>query len=876
MNASRYLPRPESLLKRIVVIIGFCIFYIISFRPVFNFSGGVTASLVTIPVVASGWYFGPIPGLIAGLIATALNAFLFFSADGMTGLSLFMTGWPGHLLVIAAGYSMGLLAEEVLQRTQIGSELKSRERFISLISIAVKSVLDPREDEKKYYYLANHLANLFVADHAYILNWDASQNKMSLLTSTKPLEQIITNIVLAPETVYPGAHLLTGRQALVVDRKQNSPYVVDLSVISGLSTSENSEFVIPLIAGEYKFGAVVCGFSSEHFFSREDLLYAQLVASQISLALWTSEQDTKIKQQLAEANSLRLITNALSEMEQIGLETVLKYIVDSARDLIPSAEQVTLHMIDNEKQILVPRAISGQRNPFAHQLNIRIGQGVAGRVVETRQTLNVPMIKEDPLFFLPQQQSVAYQSLMTAPIQSNNRCVGTISVDSQNPNAFNADDCRLLEILGTQAAIAIDNASLIEKNTEDLREINSLYQITQGLALTLDPEQLMRDITDLLEKNFGYYHVRVFVLEPENNALVMRYASGKNAERILAQDYRLAIGEGIVGHVAELGESFVTNNVEDVVFFKRDPLLPNTHSELCVPIKVNDQIVGVLDIQDVPPRLLTQRQLKLMMAIADQLAVALQKAGLYKDLQNALVKEKETRAQLIQVERLSVVGRLLASVSHELNNPIQAIQNALYLLKTEERLSTQGKQDLDIILSETERMASLLNRLRNTYRNNNQKDDFAVLQVNAIVEDVFALTSTFMRQKGIIFNFQPYLELPPALGVEEQIRQVILNILMNSIDAMPNGGQLTTITDYITQNNSILIEFCDTGPGIDDQIFSRIFDPFITSKEAGTGLGLTISQEIINRHGGRIEARNNPDGGAIFSIWLPVGEDALL
>src|SRR6185436_14167216 len=123
-----------------------------------------------------------------------------------------------------------------------------------------------------------------------------------------------------------------------------------------------------------------------------------------------------------------------------------------------------------------------------------------------------------------------------------------------------------------------------------------------------------------------------------------------------------------------------------------------------------------LDIQHDASRRLTDGDLQLMTAVADQLSVSLQKANLYTNLQAALQQEQTIRSQLIQSERLALVGRLLASVSHELNNPLQAIQNALFLLREEINLSNQGRQDFDIILSETERMAALIERLRSAYR----------------------------------------------------------------------------------------------------------------------------------------------------------------
>ena len=167
-----------------------------------------------------------------------------------------------------------------------------------------------------------------------------------------------------------------------------------------------------------------------------------------------------------------------------------------------------------------------------------------------------------------------------------------------------------------------------------------------------------------------------------------------------------------------------------------------------MPVKIDSQILGLLDIHQVPPAYLSQHDLQLVNAVADQLAIALQKANLYSDLQAALQTEKAIRNQMVQSERLVTMGRLLASVSHELNNPLQAIQNALFLLREEKGISLQGKMDLDIVLSEAERMSDLIERLRSTYRPI-QAEDFVPTQINNIIEDVHALITTHLRHNEI-------------------------------------------------------------------------------------------------------------------------------
>ncbi len=579
------------------------------------------------------------------------------------------------------------------------------------------------------------------------------------------------------------------------------------------------------------------------------------------------EPERRLQARLREADALAAIGQALSETERVGLDHVLKLIVDSAQELIPGAEQAVIHLLDAEHQLLIPRAVTGFMEHSEARLHMRLGEGVAGQVIADGVVVNIADVENDPRF-LRDETLPRFRSLLVSPVQTGKERLGTISVQSAHPNAFSADEQRLLSSLGIQAAIAIENAHLLEITQQGFKEVNALYHVTRGLAASLDTAQLMRDVVELLHDNFGYYHAQVFVVDSENGDLIMEEGSGSIGERLKQNGHRLKAGVGIVGHAAETSQSFVTNDAQNTLFFVPNPLLPNTKAELAVPIKISGYVVGILDVQQEPPNHLTERDLQLVSAVADQLAVALQKASLYSDLQGALAQEKSTRSQLVQSERLALVGRLLASVSHELNNPLQAIQNALFLLKEDEGLSDQGRQDLQIILSETERMAALIERLRTSYRPT-RLDDFQPLQINTVVEDVYALIATHLRHKEIAFEFHPDPELPAIPGLPDQIRQVTLNLFMNAVDAMPEGGRLIVSTET-SEAGEILFSVSDTGPGIDPILLPHIFDAFITSKDRGTGLGLTITYDIVQRHNGRIEAENNPDGGATFKICLPV------
>jgi len=850
------------------ILTGLVILYLITF-PILK-----SPLIVSVPVIVAGWFYYRRGAIIGSILAVVLNVFLFNQLIGQLNWSVLFdlqNGYLiGHIFVAVVSITIGYLRKVFERVFQLNQRLRSQERFLTLSNMIVKKILSPSKPDRLFNDMVNHLTNLFVADYGYITRWDHIQEKTFLIAATNSLEGVSLNNELSPDEARITENVLETGQILFIENIEVTFPIVRHLTLTETSQQVRSAICLPLVAREYKFGTAILAYESPRLYTSEDKAYAERVGYQIALALWTVRQDEISLQQLNETRTMMEIGQALGETERIGLDVVLQLIVDSARQLIPQAQKTVIHLVDEDNVSLVPQAIAGFHpdEKMTPKLKMQIGYGVAGQVLRDGITINVEDVSTDPLF-LQTDVKPAYRSLLVAPVQSSGKQLGTISVESEKPHAFSVHEAELLNALGNQAAIAIENTRLFESTQQSLKEMNALYKLSQGLAASLVTDQLIQDVLIMLQQNFGYYYVQIFLLDPVSDDLIFKRGSDEIGTKLFEQGFRLPRGKGIIGCVAETGTSFFTNNVNDVVFFHRNPLLPDTQSELAVPIKVEGRVVGVLDIQQTPPHRLTDGDLQLITAVADQLAVALQKASLYTDLQKSVQQEQTIRSQLLQSERLALVGHLLASVSHELNNPLQAIQNALFLLKEEVNFSAQGSQDLGIILSETERMAALIERLRSTYRPVRVKD-FQPLQLNNLVEDVYALIATHMRQKQIAFEFHPESELPDVPGMSDQIRQVVLNLFLNAIEIMKPGGCLTVLTESRLPQKEVLLSVRDSGPGIDPEILPNIFEPFITSKPTGTGLGLTITLDIIQQHHGRIEAENNPDCGATFKVWLPV------
>lgn len=857
----------DSKWTALEIVVGLTLLYSLFYPTLTANLGPGVVYLILVPVTAIAWAYGIRAGLIASILGIALNFVL--SRSQLTGDNWNLYLW-GAIMLLALSALIGYIRNKFISYTQIKQKLGVRKHYLVALTQMTQIILAGKDFDDAMFNLTTIISQLFEADDSYITRWDAARERVIPVATSAKLAQPYSSMQAAYNDKNMTLSVLQAGQVLFANDVFDTPHIAPN--VARLFPAA-SIMGIPLIVNGYKLGAIIIAFNKPHNFTVEEVELAEQTGIQIGLALWNVHQEERIGQQLKETNTLVKIGRALSKTERTGTNTVLQLIVDSSRELIPRAEQSVIHLLDKEEHVLIPYAASGLTMSGKTGIKMPLGSGVAGQVIQIGEAINIPDVLQDARF-ISDNVAPPFRSLLVAPIQSGDEQIGTISVQSNSIRAFSSDEMELLKALGAQAAIAIENTLLYESTEKRLQEMDVLYQISREMDISYDPKVLFAHVVKLLKDKFGYYNVQLFLIHESDNQIDF-HTTDQNQVQLPEIYQRLDSTASIVGYVAETGDSYITNNFAQVLFFAQDASHANIQSELAVPIKIEGKVVGVLDVQHTPPNKLAKSDLQLMTAIANQLAINMHEANLYSNLQESLKQEKDMRSQLIQSERLALVGRLLASVSHELNNPLQAIQNALFLIKDEIGLSSQGRQDMDIILSETDRMATLIERLRVVYKPLREKD-FQLLQINDLVEDIFILISAHMRRKEINFAFQPDRNLPMISGIPDQLIQVLLNIFLNAVEAMPLQGRLTVKTATVIGEEEIMITIEDTGPGIDPELLPNIFNPFVTSKDSGTGLGLAISHDIVEQHAGRIEATNHPQGGAVFTIWLPIRQKEYL
>ncbi|MCK4471658.1 MAG: hypothetical protein KAW49_07700 [Anaerolineae bacterium] len=217
---------------------------------------------------------------------------------------------------------------------------------------------------------------------------------------------------------------------------------------------------------------------------------------------------------------------------------------------------------------------------------------------------------------------------------------------------------------------------------------------------------------------------------------------------------------------------------------------------------------------------------------------------------------------------MAAIGRLAASIAHEINNPLQAIHNSLHLSLHESLGDDKRLQYLSMAQAEVQRLIEIVQRMLDFYRPS--RGGVVPTDVNSVVENVLALAHKRLQHGGVRVHTHTIPDLPCVSVVSDQITQVFLNIIINAIEALPSGGDLRLETMLSEDGEWVLASFHDTGPGMSPDQITNLFEPFYTTKPTGTGLGLAISYGIIERHGGVIEVSSQPGQGTVFTVRLPV------
>ncbi len=413
---------------------------------------------------------------------------------------------------------------------------------------------------------------------------------------------------------------------------------------------------------------------------------------------------------------------------------------------------------------------------------------------------------------------------------------------------------------------------LTETNRQLKRKIFDLYtifEISRNFSSVLNYETLLDSfiLTSLAQVSAS--KAAIF-LKGDGGPARFVMAKGKGSGPFPAKEASISAESKLADFLARLNRPVTTNElIEGVAEAGEREILEPFDPGLVVPLIYQTRLTGMVLIADkIGAKEFGLDDIEFLSILGNQISVAIENARLYEAEKEATQQLRAAQQQLVHTERVAALGEMSARVAHEINNPLGIIKNYLLLIRRTAGNNVEAGNHLDIVGQEIDRIARIVRELLDFHRP--EKVTNQPVDIQKVVEDVLVLMDRQFDKLQIEVRRQFTSGLPLVMGSAENIKQVVLNIVINACDAMAEGGLLDITLERI--DDQIVMSFCDTGTGIEPDVIPRIFEPFFTTKEQGkgTGLGLAVCYGIIKRHGGTITYKNTDDGGC-FEIRLPVG-----
>jgi len=441
--------------------------------------------------------------------------------------------------------------------------------------------------------------------------------------------------------------------------------------------------------------------------------------------------------------------------------------------------------------------------------------------------------------------------LFTAALSTWNleRTVATTGREVTLVDPIEGDEL-IYEVITTPATnyrVGMRGTVSVLKNVTDIRHIGEeLARGRERLQSAEEEIRIERDRLDLVLRNVPN---PIIVVDNDNHILSMNPA----ADRL----FKPASATSRASHTALANDARFTSFLAGL---RLDPALSKRGEIALTDPRTDDRLemeVSATEIRDSRGAVIA-------------IVSVMQDIGRLRELERRRLEQV-----LFDSEKLAATGRLAASIAHEINNPLEAVQNALYLLQKEFGGDAAKRPYLDIAARETQRMSRILRQMLGFYR---QQEAMGATDLNALVEEAGGLVAKRLRERSVQIANQLDPGLPRIRASADQLKQVLLNLLLNAADSMPRGGTITVATQAgagaeteLFGRDAVQIQVRDTGDGIPDELLGQIFEPFFSTKPGkGTGLGLWVSQGIVQSHGGTMRVRSRVGRGTTFMITLPV------
>jgi two-component system NtrC family sensor kinase len=483
------------------------------------------------------------------------------------------------------------------------------------------------------------------------------------------------------------------------------------------------------------------------------------------------------------------------------------------------------------------------------------------------------------------------EGTLLAPIEApDGQVVGYLALgEPRKASVPSLETIQAVEIFVNQVAIARENARLfaaLEQRLNQARRVNelaALHRLSTAVASSLETEHILHAASAEIARTLQPNVSSIWLLSPQGDLaqpIVVHDESGfvptetcplihpdQLAATIRSGRPLLLDGPGTERSPVSTEQSISKSSPSPFV------LGGSLQNALLAPMSVRDQKIGVIGVFARQRGRFNSQDLTLLDSMASTVAMSIENARLYAESKAFSKELAASQAQLIQSAKLAATGQLAASIAHEINNPLQAVQSCVYLIADGAPQDDPNVKYVDIAREELDRIARIVGRMLDFHHPGTEARQ--ATDVNDLIENVLALAHKRLQHSNILVQTDLTPNLPKIQAVGDHIKQVLLNLFLNALEAMPQGGTLQVQTASLHPTDKwVTISIQDDGIGIGQEDLTHLFEPFYTTKSSGTGLGLSISYDIVAQHGGKIEVESEPGRGTTFTIRLPTSTGA--
>jgi GAF domain-containing protein/anti-sigma regulatory factor (Ser/Thr protein kinase) len=476
--------------------------------------------------------------------------------------------------------------------------------------------------------------------------------------------------------------------------------------------------------------------------------------------------------------------------------------------------------------------------------------------------------------------SLRLGSAVVVPLVSNDQVVGTMGLDARTTRTWHQDQVDLAMTIAAQVALAVDNARHYHDARQRAAEVETLAAIGETLTSTLDVQNVLEGIADSATTLIGALRAVVFELDREAGCLRARAIRGMAVE----PGFTLPIGQGAAGHAAlHLEPAWSDDVLEHPLpgyaepYGQSDTPLGALAREyggraiLAVPVISRGTALGAITVGWDDPHRPDDREIRMLSALGRQAAIAIENARLVADLRRTLEDLRAAQETLIRGATLQAVGELAAGAAHHLNNLMAVVlgRTQLLLMKDPDAATAHSLQRIEQAAIDA---ADTVRRIQG-FSGRAKTGEVTRFDLNMVIQEVIDLARPRWPTEGDAragrLEVQPQLgHIPEVSGQRVEIREAIINLVLNAMDALPEGGRIVIATR--AEPGRAIVSVSDSGVGMSAEVRRRAFEPFFTTKGVKrTGLGLAVAYGTVHRHGGQIAIESAPGEGTTVTFWIP-------